>query len=447
MNYEKIKSAALALFVLISLAFTWGIWNYKPSYETIKDSSDTIVKEVEIGQQRKISALLKPSKIVTHLQDQHYGTVAEEELTWFMEEMASWIFYEPENISSLLNEQEFNELLTGDSHVELFFSGSIPFNTIKNILAFNHSDVPSAVFDRMVIKEEEQSNSASVYFVSVQERLVFKSRIESASLAEFKMRYLVQSDHLEPYIAHQIPNGPLLFVRKEAPVLYTQKYLPEQIEAETFKKALFNDPSYVKRGTSLGSDEYTDGSSLMRVNHSTGVITYLNLALENEIGQKMALNTLIDKSISFVNDHNGWVDEYRLFSTTPGSSFISYRLFLDDYPVFNEQGMEGMAELSQTWGRERIYQYKRPSFIIQLDSPLPETKTPIELESGEEAISKVLSQEIDVSLLTDMQVGYEMTVERESPKILALEPSWYYKYNGTWQRLVTGGGGAADGLE
>lgn len=444
MNYEKIKSAALALLVLISLAFTWGIWNYKPSYETITDSSDTIVKEVEIGQQRKISTLLKPSKILAHLQNEHYGTVAEEELTWLTEEMASWTFYEPENVSDLLNEQEFNELLTGDSHVELFFSGSIPFNTIKNILAFDHSDVPSAVFDRMVIQVEEQSNSASVYFVSVQERLVFKSRIESASLAEFNMRYLVQSDRLEPYIAHQIPNGPLLFVRKEAPLLYMPQYLPEQIEAETFKKALFTDPSYVKRGSSSRSDEYTDGSSLMSVNRSTGVITYLNLALENEIGQKMALSTLIDKSISFVNDHNGWVDEYRLFSTTPGSSIISYRLFLGDYPVFNEQGM---AELSQTWGRERVYQYKRPSFIIQLDSPLQETEAPIELESGEEAISKVLSQEIDASLLTDMQIGYEMIVERESPKILAFEPSWYYKYNGTWQRLVTGEGGAADGLE
>ncbi|OKL37430.1 YycH family regulatory protein [Domibacillus mangrovi] len=444
MNYEKIKSAALALLVLISLAFTWGIWNYKPSYETITESSDTIVTEVEIGQQRKISSLLKPTKIVTHLQGQYYGTEAKEELTWFMEEMASWMFYEPENISNLLNEQEFNELLTGDSHVELFFAGPIPFNTMKNILAFNHSDVPSAVFDRMVVQLEEKSNSMSVYFVSVQERLVFKSRIESTSLAEFKRRYLAPSNHLEPYIAHQIRNGSLLYVRKEAPVLYTKQYLPEQIEGETFKKALFNDPSYVRRGSSSRSDEYTDGSSLMSVNHSTGVITYLNLAVENEIGQKIALYKLIDKSISFVNDHNGWVDEYRLFNTTPGSSSISYRLFLNDYPVFNEQGM---AELSQTWGRERIYQYSRPSFIIQLDSPLLETEPPIELEGGEEAISKVLSQEIDVSLLTDMRIGYEMTIERELPKILAFEPSWYYKYNGKWRRLVTGGGGTADGLE
>lgn len=444
MNYEKIKSAILALLVLISLVFTWGIWNYKPSYETITDSSDTIVTEVEIGQQRKISSLLKPAKIVAHLQDQHYGTVEEEELTWFMEEMASWTFHEPENISSSLNEQEFNELLTGNSHVELFFSGFIPFNTVKNILTFNQSDVPSAVFDRIVIGEEEDSNNASVYFVSVQERLVFKSRIESTSLAEFKKRYLVQSSHLEPYIAHQIPNGSILYVRKEAPVLYTKKYLPEQIEAETFKKALFNDPSYVKRGSSSERTEYTDGSSLMHVNHKTGVITYSNLALENEIGQKMALKTLIDKSVSFINDHNGWVDDYRLFSTTPGSSFISYRLYLHDYPVFNEQGM---AELSQTWGRERIFQYVRPSFIIRLDSPLLETEAPIKLEDGKEAIDKVLSQKIDLSLLTDMQIGYEMTVERESPRILTLQPSWYYQYNGTWQRMETDERGAADGLE
>ncbi|OLN22308.1 hypothetical protein BTO30_10205 [Domibacillus antri] len=445
MNYEKIKSVALALLVLISLAFTWGIWNYQPSYETITDGSNEIVTEVEIGQQQKVSELLKPSKIVAHLQNDHYGTVAEEELTWVMEQMAEWTFYEPENISGTLNEQQFKELLTGNSRVELFFTSSIPFNTIKNMLMFNESAVPNAVFNRIVIAGTEgQSDSASVYFVSVEERLVFKSRVESPSLPAFKTRFLKKSDRLERYIAHQIPNGSLLFIREQPPVLSVQKYLPEQIDADTFKKALFNDPSYVRRGSRTGSDEYTDGSSLMRVNHSTGVIRYVNPAQEAEIGQAMALDQLIDKSISFVNDHNGWVDEYRLFRAEPGSSLISYRLFSGDFPVFNAQGM---SELNQIWGRDRIYQYERPSSTIQLDNPLPETGAPVELDSGEEALGKVLNQDIDPTLLTDMRIGYDMTVERESPKILALEPSWYYEYNGAWLRLETDEGGAADGLE
>ncbi|OMP66417.1 YycH family regulatory protein [Domibacillus epiphyticus] len=440
MNYEKIKSIALALLVLISLAFTWGIWNYQPSYETIREDSSEIVKEVEIGQQQKISVLLKPSKIIVHLQDNHYGTVAKEELTWVMEEMASWTFYEPENISSSLSERQFDELLSGNSRVELFFTSDIPFNTIKNVFVFNDSVVPNAVFDRIVISGAEgQGNHASVYFVSVEERLVFKSEIESPSLLAFKTRFLKKSDRLEPYISHEIPNGSRLFVREEPPVLPVQKYLPAPIDTDKFKKALFTDPSYVRRGSRSGQDEYTDGSSIMSVNQSTRVIEYVDLAQESETGQEITLDQLIDKSISFVNDHNGWVDDYRLFSAEAGSSEISYRLFSGDFPVFNSLGM---AEIKQNWGRDSIFEYERPSFTIH--NPLPETGSPVKLDKGEDALKKVLAKDIDPTLLTDMRIGYEMT---DQPEILALEPSWYYRYNGMWLRLEPDEGGAADGLE
>ncbi len=443
MNYEKIKSVALVLLVLISLAFTWGIWNYQPSYETIKDGTDDIVTEVEIGKQLKISELLKPSKIVSHLEESHFGTISEKELTWVMKEMATWSFYEPENISSSLNELEFSELLKGESHVELFFSSSIPFKTIKNIFQFNESNVPNAVFDRIVVTQaEKEKNKAFVYFISVEERLVFKSQIDAVSLNEFKNHYLEKTKRLEPYFTYQIPRGALLYVREKPPVLSVRNYLPEQIDSETFKRALFNDPSYVRRGSRAESEEYTDGSSFMRINSKTGVIRYVNSA---ESTQPMTLDQLIEKSISFVNDHNGWVDNYRLFKAEPGSSDISYRLFLGDFPVFNQQGM---AEISQIWGRDRIYQYDRSSFVIQLDNPLPESGKTVELKSGEEALKQVLNQEkFNPLYLTDMRIGYEMTLERESPKILALKPYWYYKYNGVWKKLLPDEGGQADGLE
>ncbi|OES46313.1 YycH family regulatory protein [Domibacillus iocasae] len=442
MNYEKIKSGALALLVLISLAFTWGIWNYQPSYETIADGADDIVKEVEIGQQRKISELVKPSKIILHQGSDHYGTVSEQELDWMMEEMANWTFFEPENVSSsFVNELEFSKLLSSDSHVELFFSSSVPFNTIKTMFSFNDTIVPNAVFNRIVITEAEEENKAFVYFVSVQERLVFRSQIETRSLKEFKDHYVEDAARLEPYISHQVPQGSLLYVPKEPPVLTVQNYLSKQIDAETFKRALFNDPSYVRRGSRSGIDEYTDGSSFMRVNSSTGTITYVNPA---ETPQSMPLDQLIEKSINFVNDHKGWVDDYRLFTAEPGLSNIGYRLFSGDFPVFDSQSM---AELSQIWGQDRIYQYERSSFIVQLDKPLPPEES-VELKSGQEALNQVINLEsIDPLLLTDMRIGYEMTLEQDSRKILTLKPFWYYQYNGVWQKLVTDERRPVDGLE
>lgn len=439
MNYEKIKSGALALLVIISLTFTWGIWNYQPSYETITDSAEDTVAEVQGGRQLEISDLLKPSKIISHQGDSHYGTVSENELSWVMDEMGSWTFFEPENVSNSLSEADFDKLLSGDSHVELFFSSSVPFNTIKTMLRFREDLVPNAVFNRIVITEAEEANKAFVYFVSVEERLVFKSEIEARSLAAFKSRYMEASEELEPYIAYQVPNGALLYVRENPPVLTVRNSLTDQIDADTFRQALFSDPSYVRKGSNSGSAEYTDGSSLMRINSNTGIVEYVNLA---EITQSMPLDQLIDKSITYVNNHKGWVNDYRLFQAEPGSAEISYRLFMGDYPVFNSSGMD---VLSQIWGKERIYEYNRSSYILEL---LPDSQATVALPGGKNALDAVLNQEdIDPVFLTDMRIGYEMTVEQESSKIFSLKPFWFYEYNGNWVKLESDEGGQADGLE
>lgn len=448
MNYETIKSAALALLVLISLAFTWGIWNYQPSYQTITGSAgESIVTEVEMGEERKISDLLKPSRLISHQERSHYGTIAKQDLDWVMKEMREWTFMEPENISNSLNEAEFLKLLSSDSHVELFFSSPIPFNTFKTMVSFNDKTVPNAVFNRIVITEAEEKNKVFVYFVSVQERLVFKSEVQTNSLREFKQRYVENHDRLESYISYQVPNGARLYVRKEPPVLNIQRYLPEQIDADTFKRALFNDPSYVQRSSSGEGEGYiTDGTSFMRINGSAGTVRYVNPSV---IPEPMPLDQLIEKSIDFVNEHHGWVDSYRLFQTKPGSTAISYRLFLGDFPVFSSPGMASMTELSQTWGRERIYQYDRSSFIVELDKPVPAGTETVELKSGQEALNEVLKlEEMDPKLLTDMRIGYEMTVKQEALKVVGtFEPFWYYQYGDAWQKLVTDEGGRVDGLE
>ena len=442
MNYEKIKSVVLTLLVLVSLAFTWGIWNYQPSYQTIEDgANENIVNEVKIGQQRQISDLLKPTRIISHQKGQHYGTVSEQELDWVMKEMGKWIFSEPENISSSLNEQEFSGLLSGgDKHVELFFSSSVPFDTLNKLISFTESPVPNAVFNRIVITEAEQENKAFVYFVSVKEQLVFKSEIQARSLKEFKQRYVASQERLEPYLSYQIPNGSLLYVREAPPVLPIQGYLRmKQIDADMFKRALFNDPSYVKRGSSSRGEEYTDGVGLMLVNSNTGQIKYVNLA---ETTQAIPLNQLIEQSVEFVNEHSGWVDSYRLFQAEPNSPTISYRMFYGDFPVFNQQKT---AEISQIWGQERIYQYERSTFILSEPLP-PDFENTVMLKSGQEVLDQVMQLEsIDPKLLTDIRIGYEMTLEQED--FLFLKPAWYYQHDGDWLKLVTEEEEQADGLE
>ncbi|KAB7707604.1 hypothetical protein F9802_07630 [Bacillus aerolatus] len=430
MNYEKMKSIGLALLVAISIILTLGIWNYQPNYEKITE--DNIHEVSSISETRDASHLIKPSKILHHKEGEHYGTTGHKETDEIMKELQKWTFSRTMNVSSPMTEKEFSELIHGKNRTELLFPAFVPFYTINNIFTFEDDTVPNAVFDRIVItKVNTQEKEAIVYFVSTKERLVFQSRASSPSLSVFKKQFIDKVEQWETYVSYPLAAADQLFLPEENPLLSKYKYLPDDIKIGDFKDLLFSDPSLVKKGTKSNGEEYTDGSSLMRVDYRTNMITYVNPAKEPEITSRGSLHDLLDKSIQFVNEHSGWTDQYRLFEAKPGSSTIRYRLFMNGLPVFNK---DGMAEIVQIWGKDKIYKYIRPYFT--LDISLPSEKEEITLPDSADAFEQVKKQEdFNLELLEDMAVGYQLLPDPQSSKILVLEPAWFYKYGGSWQQL------------
>ncbi|HEY9577166.1 MAG TPA: two-component system activity regulator YycH [Pseudobacillus sp.] len=430
MNYEKIKSIGLALLVAISIILTLSIWNYQPNYETIK--RDNIHEVSSISETKEASHLVKPSKVLFHKEDEHFGSTRDLETDEIIKEMQSWTFTNTVDVSSSVTAREFGELLHGENRLELIFSAFIPFYTMNTIISFEDESVPNAVFDRIIITDvDTREKQAIVYFVSTKEHLVFQSQVSSPNLSAFKKRFIKDAEKWEPYIHYSIDANEQLFLPKEQPVLSSYKYLPDEIDVEDFKDLLFSDPSLVKKGSKENGEEYTDGSTLMRVDYNTKMIRYVNPAKESEINNPGSLHDLLDKSIKFINEHSGWTDQYRLFEAKPRSSTVGYRLFKNGLPVFNKQGM---AEIKQVWGQDKIYEYNRPYFT--LDISLPSEGEEVTLPDSASALEQVKKREsFDSNLLEDMTVGYELLPDPQSSKILVLEPAWFYKYGGHWKYL------------
>lgn len=430
MNYEKMKSIGLALLVAISIILTLSIWNYQPNYEKIK--KDNIHEVSSISETKEAAHLVKPTKVLFHKGNQHYGSTSNIETDEIMKEMQSWSFTNTVNASNI-TASEFKELLHGENRLELVFSAFIPFYTMSNIITFEDDSVPNAVFDRIIITDvDTREKQAVVYFISTKERLVFQSRASASNLSAFKKQFIKEAENWEPYVYYSIAAKEQLYLPKEQPVLSSYKYLPDEISIGDFKDLLFNDPSLVKKGSKGNGEEYTDGSTLMRVDYSTKMIHYVNPAKESEINNPGSLHDLLDKSIKFINEHSGWTDQYRLFQANPGSSAVVYRLFKDGLPVFNQHGM---AAIQQVWGQDEIYQYNRPYFT--LDISLPSEGEEVTLPDSASAIKQVKKQEgFDPELLEDMAVGYQLLPDPQSAKVLVLEPAWFYKYNGYWNHLA-----------
>lgn len=457
MNYEKMKSVGLAVLVAISIILTLSIWNYQPNYEAIK--KDNIHEVSSISETKEASHLVKPSKVLFHKENENYGSTRDLETDEIMKEIQTWTFTNTVNVSTRFTTAKgLDELLHGHNRLELVFPAFVPFYTMNTITTFEDDSVPNAVFDRMVITDvDTKEKRMTVYFVSTKERLVFKSVAVSPNLSSFKKQFIKEAEKWEPYALYSIGRNKKLFLPEKQPVLSSYKYLPDEIDIKDFRDLLFSDPSLVKKGLKTNGEEYTDGSTLMKVDYKTRMISYVNPAKESEIDNPGSLHDLLDKSIKFINEHSGWTDQYRLFEASPGSSKVSYRLFKNGLPVFNDQrtpedhstaSESSMAEIVQIWGQDKVYKYSRPYFT--LDISLPSEEEEVTLPDSASVLKQVKKLDnFDPEQLEDIVVGYELLPDPQSSKVLVLEPAWFYKYGGRWQHLsfTEKTGGSVHGLE
>jgi regulatory protein YycH of two-component signal transduction system YycFG len=221
------------------------------------------------------------------------------------------------------------------------------------------------------------------------------------------------------------------------------KYYPDYLDSGKFKEALFNDPSFVQKSFIPEGEEFTDGSSKMNIYDNENLLFYVNPIEESEF--KGNAVEILQRGIEFVNEHGGWTDPYRYVGMDEWNRKITFRLYSSDgYPVFNEKGM---SEIIEVWGRNEITKYLRPNF--SLDLPLRTEMSEITTPSGTEIYEFLTTQKnFNPDLLEDLTLGYQMEKDPKEPKLIVLEPSWFYKYNDIWGQIrldyVRGG---RDGLE
>ncbi len=429
MKYETVKSLILAVLVITSVVLTWNLWTYQPKYEFIDKK---IMHEVSISDPKEATELIRPIRVLFHMNGQHYGTVEDRHIDKILEDLSTWTLYGLNTEKVDRTPKQVKEIYESTNHLEITFPDIVPFELYKGVLHIDVEDekLPPSSFDRIIVQLDGREEEGTVYFFATEEGILFKSSVNKELLTSLREAVQQHVHEYEKYEKVTFSEDREDYLIAEPIELPSYKYLSDYIDPERFQNALFSDPDFVRRDVLTDGEHFTDGSALMKVNYTTNMIFYINPSHELAPGTSLPNKHVLEKSIDFVNDHAGWTDQYRYFNKIINRQEVSFRLFKKGYPVFNK---DGMAEIKQNWGREKIYQYRRPYFI--LDASLPE-QPKVTLPTGKQALNQLRDDpEFEMSSLQQMLIGYRLTIDPDNPKVLALEPTWYYLYNGSWQCL------------
>jgi regulatory protein YycH of two-component signal transduction system YycFG len=434
MKYETVKSIILIMLVAVSIFLTWNIWTYQPKYDTI-DSADAY--DISISEKKEPKSLIKPFKFFYHEGDKVWGTTNEIEINTLLDEMMKWNISELNNITNSVSDKTLDEIVHGDRRLEIIFPDIVPFQEYSNVLNFEDKNLPSNSFNRIIVDTSDSNDDTNiVYFVKYgeNEKAVFEGKINSNYLPLLEKEVIREIPYnYASYFTSKF-NKKTLHLPVEKPEKISYQYYTKEFSTEDFKLALFSDPTSVKKDYSSTGEEFTDWTSIMRVDTENNTLEYVNPA-EEPTGSS-DLNQLVERSIEYVNDHGGWTDNYQFFSASTSENKIDYRLFLQGLPVFDDQDM---SVITQVWGRDSINRYGRPYFSLKLSIPSYIKK--VKVPSGSELLTILERAEnaemLERQYIEDVAIGYKLKKEPNwsQLKIISLEPSWYYKLSESWIRL------------
>ena len=209
----------------------------------------------------------------------------------------------------------------------------------------------------------------------------------------------------------------------------------DTIPVETMNAILFDDSVIIRSGKS-GSTTYNNNTGVANYNDEIKKYHYKNLSEDESSSSDM--DSTIPSTFEYINGHGGFFnDDFRLFNTDNSSGELTYQLFLNGHPTFNDQQLN---DIEVTWGDKGIYDYKRA--LLRSSVPLEgKTKSLDSVESVRSSLAN--NHTIDFEKVTNMVIGYkeddqpdkdDIEVQRNSEFV----PTWYVQYDGDWYAYEDG---------
>lgn len=419
MNIESIKSYVLAILVLLSLLLTFSLWNYKPNYERSFDRD--YVDEINLGGTVKSKAeMIQPESVIFKKKNKHYSFSAPKDNEEFYKEMQTWVLND-------FNTVEAKGPPKDDSQVELVFPDAMLLDILPSIFDMNmEEDLPEWSFERIYLTLNNKNSTLKVQIISTDQRYEAQATISNVTKYNYVKNYIDSHKGMSEYISMGEETEPI-YIKNSSITLPRLSATIDTTDQLQLVNTLFKDPSTVRRNVIDDETLYTDGQRQMRVYYNRRLMEFVN---PYQTYERMPPDTLLEQSITNINEYNGWTDSYILDSIDLINNRIIFQMYYNGYPVFSKSGL---ATIEQDWHDQEIVRYKRPLFSIK-DSLGEEA---IELPSGN-AVKTFLqgNDDYENDKIDNIKVGYRLSFQDTSFYTLSLDPVWYIQYNGEWQEIV-----------
>ena len=187
-------------------------------------------------------------------------------------------------------------------------------------------------------------------------------------------QYLLLGENHPEYVAFSFDDRTdrlpeTIYLSQEPVSMAEYRYFSRVINLDALLSSLFVDPSLVRQIQDRnGETFFTDGTRGLRVNRNKRTIQYVHPIAERP-DEEVVNQQVIQRSVSFVNQHRGWEPTFYLSNynhLSQNEAVVEFRRYLDQYPVYAENIEDEHSVVKLEVQDGRVVSYNRS--LLQIDS-------------------------------------------------------------------------------
>lgn len=412
----------LAIVVILSLVLSGFVWinPYRSESRFLGDSSTSSNRQVTTQSMRDI--YLPTTVIHTNAdQNQHllFGQPQNTVLT-ARQSIEGWKCGHLTRVSSGKATNYLNYLRTNNS-LMLTYPSSVPLTIFNDSFNQNLDYKTLTKINHIVIPIVSDNQINHIYLLNDDGYQVFRVRVSNANIKKIRESL---SGGSKISVDHKIYHGHPLMTYPHGVKLPSFSYQISKLNPDSVSQTLMNS----SKNSSITS--HRENNHILYESGTTKQLDYDTqrgtLDYENYVGHSDDLNyqQIYGHIYNLLASTSIPLDSLRFDSYSKKNAAITYRSYVEGFPIFNENGYGQVQIQNNKDGAER-YHFS----LYSLQVPLPNSSKKTTLPSSAVVFNGL--KNTNKNKIEGMRIGYQWKNDAKD-KTVTLVPTYYIKQHGTW---------------
>ncbi|RAN56928.1 hypothetical protein B8A33_03850 [Dolosigranulum pigrum] len=426
MTLDRVRHVFLLLLIALSFYISYNIWVPREEGELTSTLQATNQMPAALIERKRLH-VYAPAQYILHTD--HPEKLPRKQMSEIFEMLMTSVTITELSHSEQFSREEFLMLNEADEehYLEMIFYTELPIGLFDGRFDNLPSDFANKFFTRLSINLD---NPTTLYFYNSYNEEVYRGELDTSKLTEISQ--LIDTENIGGTpVFPQLIKQDMVYLPEEAQKIAQFDYVMERLPNSLFVSSFFPDTSTVDVRVNNYETRYIDLTTEIRINQVTDILTYLNQLPDlDELTNVERFNN----SFYQLSNLENWVEPILLDKYNPDNNILTYRRYIDEYPIFDQQGRKSYVEIGVL-----------EEGLSHLQIPLQITQTPISLDgskdetliSGREVLDEIESRSTyELSDIEGIQVGLDWTESKESNRVIHFTPKWYVKIDGQWLTLT-----------